>query len=104
MKEKKLTERQRGYLKLATEVQEIAKPYLRRGGYSLNKIYYNYVVKRIPICINTFRKMMKEDVSQFQELVDEYHKKVKGKYMDSLSDRSKQRMKADDPSENEMTN
>lgn len=94
MSEKKLSEKQRGYLKLAYEVQEIANPYLKQGGYSLIEIYLNFVVKKVPICINTFRKMMKEDVSHFPEMVEKYQRKAKNQYLTLLQKQSRKRIKA----------
>lgn len=90
---KKLSERQRGHMKLAYEVQQIASPYLKQGGYSLIKIYLNYVVKQVPICINTFRKMMKEDVSHFPKVVEEYQQTVRSQYEALLQKQSKKRIK-----------
>lgn len=94
MNEKKLTEKQRGHLKLAYEAQQIARPYLKQGGYSLMEIYLNFVVKEIPVCINTFRKMMKEDVSDFPQIAEEYQRKVKEQYFTILKNQSRKRIKS----------
>ena len=75
MKEKKLTEKQCGHLKLAYEAQQIARPYLKQGHHSLIEIYLNFVVREIPVCINTFRKMMKEDVSDYPQIAETYQKR-----------------------------
>lgn len=90
---KRLSEKQRGRMKLAYEVQQIASPYLKQGGYSLIKIYLNYVVKQVPICINTFRKMMKEDVSRYPQIAEEYQQKVRDRYQALLQKQSKKRIK-----------
>lgn len=89
----KLNEKNRGYLKLAYEVQRIAKPYQKEGKYSLTEIYLNFVVIEIPICLNTFRKMMKEDVSNFPDIAKEYQQKVKAQYLIFLKNQSRKRIK-----------
>ena len=94
MEAKKLSEKQLGHLKLAYEVQQIAKPYLKQGGYSLIEIYLNFVVKQVPICINTFRKMMKEDVSYYPQVVEAYQRKAKNQYLHLLQNQSRRRIKA----------
>lgn len=94
MNEKKLTEKQRGHLKLAYEAQQIARPYLKQGGYSLMEIYLNFVVKEVPVCINTFRKMMKEDVSDFPQIAEEYQRKAKERYFTILKNQSRKRIKS----------
>lgn len=93
MDEKKLNEKNRGYLKLAYEVQRIARPYQKEGKYSLTEIYLNFVVIEIPICINTFRKMMKEDVSGFPEMAKNYQQKAKSQYLVFLQNQSRKRVK-----------
>lgn len=65
MNEKKLTEKQLGRLRLAYEVQQIANPYLKQGIYSKTAIYLNFVVKEIPICINTFKKNVERRCFEF---------------------------------------
>ncbi len=94
MKKKKLTEKQRGHLKLAYEAQQIAKPYLKQGRHSLIEIYLNYVVKEIPVCINTFRKMMKEDVSDYPQIAEKYQQKAKEQYFALLKNQSRKRIRS----------
>lgn len=94
MNEKKLTEKQRGHLKLAYDAQQIAKPYLKQGRHSLVEIYLNFVVKEIPVCINTFRKMMKEDVSDYPQIAEKYQKKAKEQYFALLKNQSRKRIKS----------
>ncbi len=94
MNEKKLTEKQRGHLKLAYDAQQIAKPYLKQGRHSLIEIYLNFVVKEIPVCINTFRKMMKEDVSDYPQIAEKYQKRAKEQYFTLLKNQSRKRIKS----------
>lgn len=75
MDENKTVVKQLSYLKLAYEVQQIANRYVDQGELSLSKIYLNYVVEEVPVCMNTFRKMMKEDVSNFLQLKKAYKEK-----------------------------
>ena len=78
-------------LRLAYEVQEIARPYIEKGDMSLTAIYWNYVVEVIPVCINTFRKMMKEDVSNFHELAKAYKEQGLARYLKHLGGLSEKR-------------
>ncbi len=94
MKEKKLTEKQRGHLKLAYEAQQIARPYLKQGHHSLIEIYLNFVVREIPVCINTFRKMMKKDVSDYPQIAETYQKRAKEQYFALLKNQSRKRIKS----------
>lgn len=94
MKEKKLTEKQRGHLKLAYEAQQIARPYLKQDHHSLIEIYLNFVVREIPVCINTFRKMMKEDVSDYPQIAETYQKRAKEQYFALLKNQSRKRIKS----------
>lgn len=91
MNENKTTEKQLSYLKLADEVQKIANPYVDQGGLSLSYIYLNYVVGEIPVCMNTFRKMMKEDVSDLPELIKAYKEKITLRYLEQLRRQSQKR-------------
>ena len=94
---KKITEKQRGYLRLAYEVQQIAKPYLDRGGHYLIEIYLNHVVKKVPVSINTFRKMMKEDLTEYPQIVKDYHEKAQNQYFNLLQNQSRRRIKGTQP-------
>lgn len=94
MEAKKLSVKQLSYLKLAYEVQQIAKPYQKQGKYSLTQIYLNFVVKKVPVCMNTFRKMMKEDVTFYPQFVEDYQRKVKNRYLKLLQNQSRRRVKA----------
>ena len=92
MNKRKPTTKQLLYLKVAFYVQQIAMPYIREGGHSLSSIYINHVVKEIPICMNTFRKMMKADVSQLPQLLSEYQKKATDLYLGYLRRQRKKRI------------
>ena len=91
MNKRKITSRHLSYLRLAYEVQKITRPYIKKGGMSLTAIYWNYVVEVIPVCINTFRKMMKEDVSNFHELAKAYKEERLKKYLRHLDDLGEKR-------------
>ncbi len=100
MPEKKITEKQHGYLRLAYEVQQIAKPYLKRGGHSLIEIYLNHVVQKVPVSINTFRKMMKEDLTEYPQIVKDYRDKAQNQYFNLLQNQSRRRIKGAKPNDN----
>ena len=72
------------HMKLASEAQQIARPYVKQGGFSLSNIYLNHVAGEVPVCMNTFRKMMKEDVSDYLVLAQAYKEKVSERYFERL--------------------
>lgn len=80
-------------MKLAYEIQQIAIPYLNQGNMSLSNIYLNHIAREVPICMNTFRKMMKEDVSDFPELAKAYQEKIQARYLERLQRQSRKRIK-----------
>lgn len=91
----KQTDRLLIHMKLAKEVQDIALPVLAHGGYSKAEIYHKYVAMKVPVCMNTFLKMLKEDVSQYHSLVMEYHQRAYEKYLEHLKMQSRKRIKQD---------
>lgn len=93
MNENKTTEKQLSYLKLAYDVQQIANRYVKQGGISLSNIYFNHVVEEIPVCMNTFRKTMKEDVSNFPQLAKAYKAKMQMRYLERLNRQSRKRIR-----------
>lgn len=93
MDENKTVVKQLSYLKLAYEVQQIANRYVDQGELSLSKIYLNYVVEEVPVCMNTFRKIMKEDVSNFLQLKKAYKEKMTMRYLDQLHRQSRKRIR-----------
>lgn len=60
----------------ARQVQEIAEPFIRSGNLSLWQIFFKHVHKSIPVCYNTFRKMLKEDVSNLDGKIALQHKRI----------------------------
>ena len=77
MNEKKITTKQLVYMKLAYEVQQIAKPYVKKGGYSLSMIYLNHVIEKVPVCMNTFEKWWKKMLQIFRNGLKHIKKDVK---------------------------
>ena len=59
----KVTKERLSYLKQAQYVQRLAEPYIRKGKLPLWKIHTKFVIEEAPVSLNTFRKMLKEDVS-----------------------------------------
>ncbi|MDE6451086.1 MAG: hypothetical protein K2L23_02125 [Odoribacter sp.] len=90
---KEISEKRLIYLKTAYDVQQIAKPYKDKGGMSENYIYFNFVVEKVPVCINTFRKMMKEDVSNLPQLIKAYKRKQQERYRNYLYRQSRKRIR-----------
>lgn len=87
------SEKQLIHLKLAYEVHQIADPLVKLGRHSLSEIYYKFVVREVPVCINTFRKMMKEDVSSYPQLAKDYQERVYDQYLRYLKKQSNKRVK-----------
>ena len=79
------------HLKLAYEAQQIAKPYVKQGVFSLSCIYLNHIAGEVPVCMNTFRKMMKEDVSDYPVLAQAYKEKVAERYFERLKKKRNKR-------------
>lgn len=95
MKKAKQTDKQLIHMKLAIEVQSIALPLINQGGKPKTTVYRQYVVMNVPVCMNTYLKMLKEDVSQYPRLIQEYQQKVNEKYLEQLKARSRKRIKQD---------
>jgi len=72
MKEKK---ERLSYLKMAAEVRAFALPLIHKGSIPIWKIHLDFVEK-YPISLNTFRKMLKEDVSDLDRKIEDYRKQL----------------------------
>lgn len=82
-------------MKLVHEIHAIADSLLNQGKYSKSEIYYKFVAIKVPVCINTFRKMLNEDGSAFPLLAREYQKRVYDGYLNRLGKlREKRKNKA----------
>jgi hypothetical protein len=99
MDEKEITSKRLRYLKLAYEVQQIAMPYVKKGTLSLSNIYFNYVVEKVHVSMNTFRKMMKEDVTDYPKLAKAYKERSQEQYFKYLRKLRTKRMNKNDCSE-----
>lgn len=66
----KVTKERLSYLKQAQYVQRLAEPYIRKGKLPLWKIHTKFVIEEAPVSLNTFRKMLKEDVSHLNEKIE----------------------------------
>lgn len=91
MKRNLSLERQLLHLKLVYEIHAIADSLIQQGKYSKAEIYYKFVAVKVPVCINTFRKMLKEDGSDFPRLANEYQKRVYHNYLNHLTKLSEKR-------------
>ena len=81
------------YLRMAAEVQKIAQPLLHTGKYSMRVIYHHHILQTLPISLNTFRKMLKEDVSMLPELIESYRRKQLARYENELKKRRLKRLR-----------
>lgn len=81
------------YLTLASKVQEICKQQKEKGIISETEIFFNSVMKKVPVCLNTYRKMLKEDLSDLPRLTKEYRDREYQNYLDRLDIQSRKRVK-----------
>lgn len=81
------------YLTLASKVQEICKQQKEEGIISETEIFFNSVMKKVPVCLNTYRKMLKEDLSDLPRLTKEYRDREYQTYLDRLDIQSRKRVK-----------
>lgn len=81
------------YLTLASKVQEICKQQKEKGIISETEIFFNSVMKKVPVCLNTYRKMLKEDISDLPRLTKEYRDREYQTYLDRLDIQSRKRVK-----------
>lgn len=81
------------YLTLASMIQEICKQQKEKGIISETEIFFNSVMKKVPVCLNTYRKMLKEDLSDLPRLTKEYRDREYQTYLDRLDIQSRKRVK-----------
>lgn len=81
------------YLTLASKVQEICKQQKEKGIISETEIFFNSVMEKVPVCLNTYRKMLKEDVTDLPRLAKEYRDREYQTYLDRLDIQSRKRLK-----------
>lgn len=80
------------YLTLASMIQEICKQQKEKGIISETEIFFNSVMKKVPVCLNTYRKMLKEDLSDLPRLTKEYRDREYQTYLDRLDIQSRKRL------------
>lgn len=81
------------YLTLASMVQEICEKQKEEGIISETEIFFNSVMEKVPVCLNTYRKMLKEDVTDLPRLAKEYRDREYQTYLDRLEKQSRKRLK-----------
>lgn len=80
------------YQKLAYKVQQICNEQKKRGITSETEIFFNSVMVVVPVCLDTYRKMLKEDLSDLPKLVKEYRDRELEAYLERLKKRSRKRL------------
>lgn len=80
------------YLKMSDKVQKTARPLLEKG-LPLWTTYLNHIVENHGISINTFRKMMKEDVADIDAQIAEFRRKQEEMHARELEKRRRLRIK-----------
>jgi len=81
------------YLMQAQLVQKIAAPYIREGRLSLWQIFIKYAHDRVPVCYNTFRKMLKEDVANLDERIAAQHRRLEEQHDKLLEQKRRNRIR-----------
>ncbi len=87
------TKERLSYLKIAAEVQKSVSPYINVGKDSLWTIYINHLVREYPVSMNTLRKMLKEDVTNLEQRIEEFRKKQEERHAKELEKKRRKRIK-----------
>lgn len=89
----KQTKERLSYLKQAQRVQLIAEPHTREGKLPLWKIYIKFVIAEVPVSLNTFRKMLKENISNLDEKIEAYRKQQEERHDQEVERKRRKRIK-----------
>lgn len=81
------------YQKLAYEVQQICNEQKKKGITSETEIFFNSVMEVVPVCLDTYRKMLKEDLSDLPKLAKEYRDRELEAYLEQLEKKSRKKQK-----------
>ncbi|WP_417013028.1 hypothetical protein [Alistipes sp.] len=81
------------YLMLAQLVQQYAAPHVREGKLSLWQIFINHVHDKVPVTLNTFRKMMKEDVSDLDAKIEAQRRRLEEQHDKMLEKKRRNRIR-----------
>lgn len=81
------------YQKLAYEVQQICNEQKKKGITSETEIFFNSVMEVVPVCLDTYRKMLKEDLSDLPQLAKEYRDRKLEAYREQLEKKSRKKQK-----------
>lgn len=90
----KVTKERLSYLKQAQYVQRLAEPYIRKGKLPLWKIHTKFVIEEAPVSLNTFRKMLKEDVSHLNEKIEIYRKQMEEQHDREVEKKRRKRIRS----------
>ena len=82
------------YLMQARLVQEIAAPYIREGRLSLWQIFIKHAYDCVPVCYNTFRKMLKENVSDLDARIAVQHRRLEEQHDRQLEQKRRSRIRS----------
>ena len=80
------------YLKLAAEVQACALPLIRKGSVPVWKIHLDFVA-RYPVSLNTFRKMLKVDVSDLDRKIEAYRAQLQMQHLREVAHKRLKRIR-----------
>ena len=90
----KVTKERLSYLKQAQYVQRRAEPYIRKGTLPLWHIHTTFVIEEAPVSLNTFRKMLKEDVSHLNEKFEIYRKQMEEQHDREVEKKRRKRIRS----------
>lgn len=71
-----------------------AEPYIRKGKLPLWKIHTKFVIEEAPVSLNTFRKMLKEDVSHLNEKIEIYRKQMEEQHDREVEKKRRKRIRS----------
>lgn len=90
----KVTKERLSYLKQAQRVRLLAEPHIREGKLPLWKIHTKFVIEEVPVSLNTYRKMLKEDVSLLDEKIEAYRKQMEEQHDREVEKKRRKRIRS----------
>ena len=66
----------------------------RKGKLPLWKIHTKFVIEEAPVSLNTFRKMLKEDVSHLNEKIEIYRKQMEEQHDREVEKKRRKRIRS----------
>ena len=90
----KVTKERRSYRKQAQYFRGLAGPYIGKGELPVGKSHTKFVIEEAPVSLNTFRKMLKEDVSHLNEKIEIYRKQMEEQHDREVEKKRRKRIRS----------